>query len=524
MTRCIFAGSLLFVVTLALVFRLPDLENRPMHADEAVQARRFADLAWGPGYRYDPHEFHGPTLSYATWPVWQLRGADCFAATEPAMYRVVPLLFGVVLVLLLAILGDALGRPAAVMAGVFLAISPVFVYFSRYYIHEMLLVFFSLAAFAAGWRALRSDRWRWSLAAGLAVGLMQATKETAVLSYFAAVTATLMVLAIRARRGARPGGRLSDGLPSRWRLHALLAAGTALLTATLLLASFGANPRGPWDGVMTYFPWLARAAGDSPHIHPWYFYWQRLLWWQQDEAPRWSEAFTLALALVGVLAAVVGNRRDPSHANRTAVCWLAAYTAVLAAVYTLIPYKTPWCVLQFAIGFNLLAGVGAVAVLRVLPNTRLRWVGGALLLALTAQLAGQAWRTIHEYPADPVNPWVYAHPTPRVQQLSDILDQLAAALPETQDSRVYVIWSGPYYWPLPWYLRQWERVGYWTEMPSNARAPLVISCPRYDAELTEQLEPTHLMTGYYSLRPGELLQLWVHIEVWESHLRRLGRI
>ncbi len=483
-----------------------------MHADEAVQARRFADLAWGEGYRYDPYEFHGPTLAYATWLAWQWEGSDNFSDTSAAMYRMVPLFFGVCLVLLLAGLGDALGRGAAIVAGVFLAISPAFVYFSRYYIHEMLLVFFSLAAFTAGWRYCRSGRWTWILAAGVAVGLMQATKETAVLSYFAAAGATLAIL----------NWREFGGMPLR--RHGALAAVAAVLTAALLLASFGANPRGPWDGVLTYFPWLARAAGDSPHIHPWYFYWQRLLWWQQAEGPRWSEGLILGLALIGGLAAVAGPRRWIGNANRTAIGWLGLYTVILAGFYTVIPYKTPWCVLQFAIGLALLAGVGAVACVRALPHPGLKMLGAGILLALTAQLGWQAWRTAHVLPADPVNPWVYAHPTPDVERLADVLGQLAAALPETQDSRVHVIWSGPYYWPLPWYLREWEQVGYWTRMPDQPRAPLVISCPRYDAELTDQLEPTHLMTGYYSLRPGELLQLWVHIDVWEAHLRRLGRI
>jgi hypothetical protein len=73
-------------------------------------------------------------------------------------------------------------------------------------------------------------------------------------------------------------------------------------------------------------------------------------------------------------------------------------------------------------------------------------------------------------------------------------------------------------------LREYPTVGYWEEIPADAGAPLVIAHPDFDAELTEQLEPTHLMTGYYALRPNVLAQLWVRMDLWEAHLRRLGRL
>ena len=47
-------------------------------------------------------------------------------------------------------------------------------------------------------------------------------------------------------------------------------------------------------------------------------------------------------------------------ANASFVRFLAIYTFVLTALYSLISYKTPWCVLSFWHGMILLAGVGAV--------------------------------------------------------------------------------------------------------------------------------------------------------------------
>ena len=156
-----------------------------MHADESVGAARFRRLWQDRHYTYNPNEFHGPTLPYATLPAAWLTAPASFADTAEATYRIVPVLFGAGLVLLLWLLGDALGRPAAVCAAVLTAISPAMVFYSRYYIHETLLLFFTLAAVGTGWRYLRTGKLGWCLAAGACFGLMQATKETSVLVYCA---------------------------------------------------------------------------------------------------------------------------------------------------------------------------------------------------------------------------------------------------------------------------------------------------------------------------------------------------
>ena len=110
--------AILTLAALALAIRLPALDTRPMHADEAVQAARFRDW-WQSGiYVYDPHEYHGPTLIYATRPSVIAGGAATFADTTAVTYRVVPVVFGVGMVLLLWFLRDALGRAGAVGAAI----------------------------------------------------------------------------------------------------------------------------------------------------------------------------------------------------------------------------------------------------------------------------------------------------------------------------------------------------------------------------------------------------------------------
>jgi len=73
--------------------------------------------------------------------------------------RIVPVFFGVCLVLLLLLLIDGLGTAAAVYAAVLTAISAAMVFYSRYYIQEMLLVCFTFGAIVSGYRYAQSKNW-----------------------------------------------------------------------------------------------------------------------------------------------------------------------------------------------------------------------------------------------------------------------------------------------------------------------------------------------------------------------------
>jgi len=531
---CQVKSRLLFVVLLlaaaagALAFRLPRLCDRPMHADEAVQAARSRDLWLRGRYVYDPNEFHGPTLQYATLPSLWVGPAKSFAETNEATYRIVPVLFGTGLILLLWLLSDAVGKPAALCAGVLTAVSPAFVYYSRYYIHETLLVFFILSAIGAGWRYARSGKLAWCLAAGGFVGLMQATKETSVATYLAAAVALIgCLLWARLLGEAAPEDR-----PTRPGWHLALGAAAAIAVAAVLLSSLFSNPRGPIDGVLAYRPWLVRAGGDSPHVHQWYYYLHILTWWHRGGGPVWSEGFILALAALGFGLGLLPKRTLTPAASPSFVRWLGFYTLALTAAYSMIPYKTPWCLLGFLQGMILLAGVGAVGLVRIAPGIPLKVLMTLALMGVACHSAWQSYRASFVMPADPGNPYAYVHTLPDVVRLAGDLEELAKVIPEDEETAVKVIWHDAYYWPLPWYLRGFEHVELWRGMPADPRGtgimpvppPLVISSPRFDAPLTERLDATHLMTGYYGVRPNVLAQLWVRMDVWEAHLRRLGRL
>ena len=130
----------------ALVLWSLSLDQRPMHNDEAVNGIKFGQLWEHGGYKYDPNEHHGPSLYYATLALSRLTGAPKdFDQFSESRLRFTTVLFGVGLILLLPLVADGLGRKATVWAALFTAVSPAMVFYSRYYIHEVLLVFFYLS-------------------------------------------------------------------------------------------------------------------------------------------------------------------------------------------------------------------------------------------------------------------------------------------------------------------------------------------------------------------------------------------
>ncbi len=397
--RTTYLAFLGLAIVVAGAIRLPDLALRPMHADEAVQAARFRKLWLSGEYRYDPNEFHGPTLSYSTLPGVWASGARSFAETDEATYRIVTALFGCAIVILAWLLADGIGRPSMLFAACLMALSPCLVFYSRYYIHETLVVFFSLAAIASAWRYVRSSqKLAWCIACGVSLGCLQATKETSVIVFGAFFVATVCAASITWRRDEQ-----ESDVGFRWS-HLGMTMLVAVCVAGLLLSSFLTNLRGPVDGVLAYVPWLDRAASTSIHDHPWYFYLHRLTLWHVANGPWWSEGMILLLATVAFAVGLFRQHLLPAGVHRGLVCWLGFYSLALITVYSAIPYKTPWCMIGFLQATTLLAGVGATTLLQTFSSRWWQVAIGTILFAGLVHLGWQSYQASYHLTADPEKP------------------------------------------------------------------------------------------------------------------------
>jgi uncharacterized protein (TIGR03663 family) len=397
-----------------------------MHVDEAVQAVKTGTLYDTGVYRYDPHEHHGPTLYYFAALSMKLAGCENFPASTEKLYRIIPVLFGAAVVLLLLLLGDGMGKPAALCAGVLFALSPAMVFYSRYYIQEMLLVFFTLAALAAFWRYVQNPSAKWAAIAGAALGFMHATKETCVIAFAGMFAGALASYGISRRDKSAPD----------WRRfvqpkHILILAGTAAIVSVIWFTSFFTNAAGPLDSIRTYGNYLHRAGGEGssgPHDHPMNYYLSLLLYSKEGRGPAFSEAVIIALAAIGLVAGLLN--RGIAGANAGFVRFVGVYTVFVTAVYSLIAYKTPWCLLSFFSGMILVAGVGAVAVVNFSKALPLKVVFAMVLLVPLAHLGWQSYLLNFRFYDDTRNPYVYAHTTSDLLRLPRRVDEIAAIHPD----------------------------------------------------------------------------------------------
>jgi len=519
----VFTIGLLAAAAGAAALRLPRLDVRPMHGDEANQAVKAGLLLETGVYRYDPHEHHGPTLYFLTLPSLWLAKAKTFAETTEFDFRIVPVLFGIGLVLLVALVADGIGRPAAVCAAALTGLSPAMVFYSRYYVQEMLLVFFTFGVIASAWRYVRTERVAWLLAAGALAGLMAATKETWVVA--AAALAAALVAAMVWRRLADRQAAPLRPLLGGWRMvDALLVAA---LVAAVLFSSFFTNARGPLDAVLTYGNYLNKAGGAGLHDNPWHFYLGLLACSRLEtgatSGPWWSEALILGLALVGIAAAFAKRGIDTEHVPLAR--FLALYTIILTILYALIPYKTPWCALGFLHGMILMAGVGAVALVRWAPARPVKGVACVVLAALAAQLGWQAYRASYVFAADQRNPYVYAHTATGVLDLAKCVEDAAAVSPKGHEMIVKVIMAENY-WPLPWYLRHFnpDHVGWYHEVPDDPEADVIIVGTELEEEVDAQLffwaAEAYNKQCLFKLRPQVWLRVYVAEDLWNALVKR----
>jgi uncharacterized protein (TIGR03663 family) len=558
------------ILVVAAFLRLYDLNLVPLHHDEGVNGNFLVRLVREGFYHYDPANYHGPTLYYfaAVYP-WILRllfGPDAqnsYGLTTVAI-RCVPALFGIATIGLIFTLRRNLGTIATLSAAFLLAVSPGAVYLSRYFIHETLFVFFTLGIVVAAVKYFEDPNPVYLILGALSAGLLFATKETAMISAAVLVIALGLTIIYRWLWKQSLGGRRAPkkkkgradqaeevdyrtfveraGGPTKLILWSAIAVAIFIAVNVLFYSSFFTNyPQGVYDSLKTFQFWTK--TGKEAHKHPMatYFWWLLL-----QESP------LLVLGTIGAALAVL----KPTKAF---ALFAALWAFGLIAAYSLIAYKTPWLSLNFIVPLAF-AGGAAIQWLyqevgRFGISRRFRWYAlAAVLLIAIGPLPGLA--RIFDQIASP-DPWpglvkalsetkihpkifipgyqtidlnfinydnddryyvyVYAHTRREMLKLVDEINQLAQRTHQGSETGITIV--APDYWPLPWYLRDYKRVGYFGHMAPSTE-PIIIARQDQAAEVQstfgdryQQIQSGFNPTGSFPLRPGVDLLLYARREL-----------
>jgi len=492
-----------------------------MHTDEAVHAVKFGNLLEEGTYQYDPHEYHGPALTYFTLPAAWLSGIGTYPELTETTLRIIPVLFGLSLILIILLVRKDLGWPGTTAAAFFTAISPAMVFYSRYYIMEILLVCFLGGIIFTGWRYYQTRAPGWALALGVSLGLLYATKETSIVFLGSMVVSLLIVAYLRGNSWQSMVQQISN-TPRRHVLYIVLAA---LGVGALFYSSFFSYPRGVLDSIRTFQTYFSRGAGETnAHIQPWYYYLHILLFWKYAPGPFWSEAPIVILAGIGIIAAF--RKKAPFTSGRLLLQFIALFTIIALIIFSVISYKTPWNLLGFHYGLIILAGAGVAYSFYILTKQWERITLAVVLILGSFFLLWQTYITNFEYSADARNPYVYGHTSTDIYTIVRYVEKVASVHPDGKAMYIEVIAPGGDYWPLPWYLRTYSTVGWWDRVDFESEpAPVILAKPGVEQDLLKLFYAVPppgerdlyvpLFREYLELRPHVELRGYVKNDLWE---------
>jgi uncharacterized protein (TIGR03663 family) len=498
------------ILTGAAVLRLFALTLKPLHHDEGVNGQFLTNLFRTGYYHYDPANYHGPSLYYFAWitstfnSVFYGRdGLSTFAI------RVVTVLFGLGVIWLLLCLRRQLGTFGVLAAATLAAVSPGMVFFSRYFIHEILFVFFTLAIVVSVLRYMESRRPRDLLLATASAALLGTTKETWIITvgvWLIAIPCTLLYMHLR--RGEElaiakspqtapavasvPG--MSNVSQHPWNKVQLYGTATAIFIAIWisLYSSFFTNfPQGVKDSVRTFGYWFQTSS--SAHEYGWTKY---LDWLFRSESP------IMVLGAVGI-AIAFWRARD------RLMVFCAFWSLGILAAYSLVHYKTPWCALNIILPFVVMAGYG----LGQLYESRRNRIWALLILAVASGTALYQSIILNFFEYDlntDGQPYVYAHTWRDFLSMVDEIDLIASGRPEGKQIGISIF--SPEHWPLPWYLRDYPNAGYWGKIVESNQ-PILIVHENQVTEVDAAFGKRYRRVRGYDLRPGNRLFLYVRNDI-----------
>jgi uncharacterized protein (TIGR03663 family) len=570
------------VTAVATVLRFFWIALKPLHHDEGVNGHFLTPL-FREGlregvYKYDPTNYHGPTLYFISLAFTKIFGLN----TAAVRWSVA--IFGVGIVLLVFCLRRYIGTVGAITAGAFLALSPGLVFISRYFIHEISFVFFTLGivigvlyfmekpavgpianaimaflllicfipmplflpsllgefegatgtAIMAFFFLLEAaivfgviyllGKWRdgkpiYLLLAVACVALLFATKETAFISLGTMLIAIFCVWIYR---------KLfvdETQLGETWQEPIELTVGNflrhfgknadAFLLLTICAAVF------TYVSVLFFSSFFTYPEGIGKAFEA-YAVWTKT--GTKDHAENGFFAYFKWLGLleapIAILAAV-GSLVAFAKARHRFAMFTALWAFGLLAAYTLIPYKTPWLAISFVMPMCVIAGyginelVGSAQAWQRITGMTLAFVAVMTLTVQTVEL------NFFQYDNEKRS-YVYAHTSRDFEKLTNKIYEIADTSGKKKELEIAIV--SPEYWPMPWYLNDYSKAAFHGRpVPANMADVIVTSrgqeddCKRGEKIDAGECRQLNEYKRNYTFVEGQVLRPGVELRLYERN-------
>jgi len=459
----------LTIFLLALGVRIAFMGIRPLHHDEGVNGYFVSNIVEGKGWKYDAENYHGPSFFYITALFFLAFGQSIFAL------RIVPVVFGSLMVLVPLLFRKRLGLIGLGVSCFALAFSPALLYYSMFAIHETLFAFFSIASLAFFFKFAEEKKDLFLYAGSALLALLFATKEASF-----AIGPFIVLLA--AAYGFLAGGKEQGfGLKSlfkkiwRWKKQAVMALVVFALIYSMLFTSFYSNPRGLTDSVKSVGLWGPRVVTEKGHDKPFPYYGELLF------------SYELPLLLLGIAGLALALWKKNALFSLVGVFFLLLFIGI-----SLVPYKTPWIVINLLPPLALLSGFFAKQLMK--NDQKAGFLVIAIAFGLMIVIAGYVNVSV---PAnDGKNRLSYVQTT---MQAKGVLEKVLGV-----NGRIAVSVESGSPWPIPWLLRAKKTEYYSKDAFKTAGFAQGFSAVIVDRGMEESA--TKGLKGYkvieFDLRPG----------------------
>lgn len=565
-----------FVTGIATIWRFYELNLKPLHHDEGVNGYFLINLFREGIYKYDPSNYHGPTLYYISLAFTKVFGLETFSI------RASVAIFGVLMVAMMLFLKKYIGSIGSLAGGLFLALSPGMVYISRYFIHEIFFVFCSFGIVLGVLFFIEGRKPEIIAIAAMTLLLLvcfvppimhvenfvSPEKTTLIWGlriFVLAVEAVLVFLVMRMLLSWDEGRPIylmlasaSAALFFATKETAFITLGTMLIACAcvwiwrkLYVGIFGEIKQNELEPIqLTWKRFVERCKeadttlliiavaatfayvgvlffssfftywGGVPAAFEAYAFWTKTGTGDHTQNGFWAyakwgyklELPIFILSALGILVAFIKGRHIFAM-----FAGLWAFGLFLA--YTIIPYKTPWLALSFILPMCIIAGYGINEIYKSRQiGLKIFAVGLALIAAGVLNYQTYDLNLVR-YDDDQM-PYVYAHTTRGFHELISEIERYAKKSRKGKDATIEIV--SPDYWSMPWYMRDYGHANFHGKIvPASTAEMIVAKKGDQDIEISSKYAAHYKKAGEYPLRPGVDLVLLVRRDLAESNAESL---
>jgi len=454
-----FVTLFILIIILALFMRFYNLDSKPLHFDEGNHWHSFVNKIYeGESFTYLP-DFHGFTPWYlSTLPLY-IFGLSIFSL------RFMVAFLGAALIAILYPLRRYVGDIGLLVSALFLAVSPTMVYYSRHLSQYPHFIFFLTLSFIFVVYYLEKYKKIFLYLFAISLGLLVTTHEISII--FIAITLFFLAFIYYLNRSNKKFKVRMKHIDKQINTKTLYITFFIFLSVIIIIMSSFLTNFNNLFGFLGQSTFQLEKSYSTGHNKPFYYYAITFL-------P--IELFIF----LGSLLIFAFKRKSFDYFY----LFVAFWTIISFLIFSIIPYKIPWIFIIVLTPMFLLSGLNISTIFERIKSKKILSIIVILLVILFTFSLYTSIKLNYIDHTNKNNPLNYVGPTDDVYQMHDDLYSYL-----NSDSKILI--SSKSYWPLPFYLRDYN-VSYL----NNIITLNITDYPEYDIYIIDSSQNNDELSGF----------------------------